>query len=159
MEDKEFKLSDWIMGHTLRQHREQIASFKKDIEDNCRECRLKEANVLLYVADAVLDLFDRLDRRSFTSDVKDRIDKAGASLREQYELYSLELGQDMAVLESLGSDDPEVGTRVDEIRRGLDQLQETIRDRVKDYETSGPFPKVHAPSAPANASPSGPRAA
>ena len=66
--------------------------------------------------------------------MKDRIDKAGASLREQYELYSLELGQDMAVLESLGSDDPEVGTRVDEIRRGLDQLQETIRDRVKDYE-------------------------
>jgi hypothetical protein len=40
----------------------------------------------------------------------------------------------MTVLESLGEDDPDVSGRIDEIRRGLDRLQETIRARVEVYE-------------------------
>jgi hypothetical protein len=134
MEDNEFKLSKWINGHSLRQHREQIAAFKDDVAENCKGCQLKVANALLNLSDAVLSLFDGLDRRLFTTDMRERIDKAGKSLREQYELYTQELGQDMTVLESLGEDDPDVSGRIDEIRRGLDRLQETIRARVEVYE-------------------------
>ncbi len=134
MEDNEFKLSRWINGHSLRQHREQIAAFKDDVTENCKGCQLKVAYALLNLSDAVLELFNGFDRQLFTTDIRERIDKAGASLREQYELYTQELGQDMAVLENLGEDDPEVGGRIEEVRRGLDRLQETIHARVEVYE-------------------------
>ncbi|MBR2093928.1 MAG: hypothetical protein IJ904_07840, partial [Candidatus Methanomethylophilaceae archaeon] len=75
MEDNEFKLSRWINGHSLRQHREQIAAFKDDVTENCKGCQLKVAYALLNLSDAVLELFNGFDRQLFTTDIRERIDK------------------------------------------------------------------------------------
>ena len=127
MNDNTLSFIEWLKQRSLRQAREIAAAMLEEAENCTNTDRLKVLYFLLFVAERLTEVLDGFDKRAMLEDVKKQTEAAQVSLREQYELFNLELAQDMQVWEALNADNPDAGDEIKSVRSSLDRLQTVIK--------------------------------
>ena len=95
-------LSDWLESNTyaaLRSDVEEFFSGAGQIKD-----RLKVMYVFIAISSALVGFFSSMDKDFLPSTLKEELDKASSSLADSYSNLRAEFGQDMDILDAIGSD-------------------------------------------------------
>jgi len=127
MNDNTLSFIEWIKKPSLRQAKESARVMLEEAEKCTNADRLKVLYFLLFVAEGLTKVLSSFDLSAMHVDVKKQTEAAKVSLKEQYELFNLELAQDMQVWEALNADSPEAGDEIRTVRSSLDRLQAVIK--------------------------------
>ena len=127
MNDNTLSFIEWIRQRSLRQAKENAMAMLEEAENCTNADRLKVLYFLLFVAGGLTNVLSSFDISAMQEDVKKQTAAAKVSLKEQYELFNLELAQDMQVWDALNADSPEAGDEIKAVRSSLDRLQTVIK--------------------------------
>ena len=124
-------LSEWFC-------KDPYMVLRGDIEDFFCEARqfkdsLKVIYVFMAMASSLVEYFSSLDESYFPSMISSEIDKSASALNDKYTRIKEEFGQDMGVLEAIGSNGKGLVSRCDEVEESLRLLEKEIAPIVKRY--------------------------